>query len=330
MVKIISLHPRKLIPLSIILLILFLFPIFAPAYQIFLLSYALLLAITALGYNLLFGKTGLLSFGHAAYFGLGAYVPGFLTTYTNIRSLEVWLILSICVSALFGILIGYICVRYTKIHFALLTLAFSMMFYSLLFKFYSITRGDDGLHVAIADILGLSMSHLSKDAYIAGPLYYAILAIFLVLTGVGWIIYNSPFGKTLEAIGNNSARVEFLGVPAKRYKWYAFIISAIYGGIAGALFAILSGHVSPTALHWIFSGEIVFMCILGGTKFFLGPIIGALLFTYLKTYAITFTIYWQIVFGSILIFLVLLLPKGIVGEAITLLKKVITGGGDKI
>ena len=321
MVKTASLHTRKLIPLAIIIVLLFFFPILAPAYQVFLLSYALLLAIAALGYNLLFGKTGLLSFGHAAYFGFGAYVPGFLTTYTNIRSLEVWLVVSICVSALFGTLIGYICVRYTKIHFALLTLAFSMMFYSLLFKFYPITRGDDGLYVAIADILGLSMSHLPKDAYIVGPLYYTILVIFLILTSIGWVIYNSPFGKTLEAIGNSSARVEFLGIPAKRYKWYAFIISAVYGGIAGALFAVLSGHVSPTALHWILSGEIVFMCILGGAKFFLGPIVGALLFTYLKTYAITFTIYWQLVFGAALIFLVLLLRKGVVGGAVTLLKK---------
>jgi branched-chain amino acid transport system permease protein len=310
----------KLFPLIILLAILFLFPLFAPSYQIFLLSYALLLALTALGYNLLFGKAGLLSFGHAAYFGLGAYVPGFLTTYTSIRSLEIWLILSIAVSAIIGALIGYVCVKYTRIHFALLTLAFSMMFYSLLFKFYDITRGDDGLYVAMADILGTSFK-MSKDAYIAGPLYYATLIIFLILVGVGWIIYNSPFGKTLEAIGNNSARVEFLGVPVKRYKWYAFIISSIYGGIAGCLFGVLSGHVSPTALHWVFSGEIVFMCVLGGTRLFIGPIVGALLFTYIKTYTITFTIYWQLLFGSILVILVLLFPKGVLGGALTLLRR---------
>lgn len=300
---------------------LFMAPLIAPPYQLFLLSYALLLAITALGYNILFGQTGLLSFGHAAYFGIGAYVPAFLAQYAGVRSLEIWLISSIVVVILFATVIGYLCVRYTAIYFALLTLAFSMLFYALLFKFYWITRGDDGLYIPIADILGFSTSYMSKDAYIAGPLYYVIVVVFLVFLAFARIIYDSPFGKTLQAIRENSARVEFLGVPVRRYKWYAFILSGFFGGVAGCLFSALNGHVNPMVLHWMFSGEIVFICVLGGHKVFLGPVIGAILFTYIKTYAITLTIYWQIILGGSLIALVLLFPGGIMGWIISFIRK---------
>jgi len=306
--------------LMIIIILLFIVPLVAPSYQIFLLSYGLLLAITALGYNILFGQTGLLSFGHAAFFGLGAYAPAFLTHYAGIRSLEVWIISSIIFATLVAAVIGYLCVRYTKIYFGLLTLAFSMLFYALLYKFYWVTRGDDGLYVPIPSILGFSIP-LSKSAYISGPLYYIIIVTSLVLFAFGWVIYNSPFGKTLQAIRENSARIEFLGIPVKRYKWYAFTLSGFFGGIAGCLFGILNGHVNPMALHWIFSGEIVFMCVLGGHRVFLGPIIGAILFTYLKTYAITLTVYWQIILGSSLIALVLLFPGGIMGWAERLMRK---------
>src|SRR5207253_4401943 len=132
---------------------------------------------------------------------------------------------------------------------------------------------------------------------------------------VMWIIVNSPFGKALQAIRDNETRAEFVGVQIRRYRLVAFLVSGVFTGIAGALWVPLNGLTTPEILYWPFSGEIVFMSVLGGFRTFSGPIVGAVVFNYLKTYAVGFTVYWQALMGVILVVLVMTLPTGIVGSA---------------
>jgi len=276
------------------------------------LTYGLVAAIGALGFNLLLGYTGLLSFGHSAFFGGGAYTVAFLVKYLKIASMELFLTGSVLVSALLSVLFGYVCVRYTRIFFGILTLALSQVLWSLAFKFFWVTGGTDGLRVPTPKLLGAEATGDKMD-FLAHRYYYYVLAVFAVCTLLMWVIVNSPFGKALQAIRDNETRAEFIGIRLRRYRLVAFVISGIYTGLAGALWAPLNGLASPDILVWTFSGEIVFMTVLGGFRTFVGPIVGAVAFTYLKTYAVGFTVYWQLLLGTVLIVLVLALPTGIMG-----------------
>ncbi len=142
-----------------------------------------------------------------------------------------------------------------------------------------------------------------------------MLVIFFACVALMWVIVNSPFGKALQAIRDNEVRAEFVGIQIWRYRWIAFMVSGIFTGIAGALWVPLNGLTTPEVLYWQFSGEIVFMTVLGGFRSFAGPIIGAVFFNYLKTFAVGFTVYWQLLLGVVLVVLVLSLPTGIVGSA---------------
>jgi branched-chain amino acid transport system permease protein len=137
-----------------------------------------------------------------------------------------------------------------------------------------------------------------------------------------WVIVHSPFGKALQAIRDNETRAEFIGIRIRRYRLIAFVVSGAFAGVAGALWAPLNGLATPDVLVWTFSGEIVFMAVLGGFNSFIGPIVGAVAFTYLKTYAVGFTVYWQLLLGTVLVVLVLALPKGIMGMVELLVAKV--------
>jgi len=151
--------------------------------------------------------------------------------------------------------------------------------------------------------------------------YFYVLAVFAVCVLLMWVIVHSPFGKALQAIRDNETRAEFIGIRIRRYRLIAFVISGIFTGVAGALWAPLNGLASPDILVWTFSGEIVFMTVLGGFRTFVGPIVGAVAFTYLKTYAVGFTVYWQLLLGTVLVALVLVLPTGIMGAVEQLASK---------
>ena len=287
-------------------------PFVIDPFQTLTLTYGLVAAIGALGFNLLLGYTGLLSFGHSAFFGGGAYTVAFLVKYLKIASMELFLAGSVLVSALISVLFGYVCVRYTRIFFGILTLALSQVLWSLAFKFFWVTGGTDGLRVPTPKLLGAEPTGDKMD-FLAHRYYYYVLAVFAVCTLLMWVIVNSPFGKALQAIRDNETRAEFIGIRIRRYRLIAFVISGVFTGVAGALWAPLNGLASPDILVWTFSGEIVFMTVLGGFRTFVGPIVGAVAFTYLKTYAIGFTVYWQLLLGTVLVVLVLALPSGIMG-----------------
>ena len=289
-------------------------PFVLDEFQTLTLTYGLIAAIGALGFNLLLGYTGLLSFGHSAFFGGGAYAVAFLVKYLKVASMELFLAGSALATAVISVLFGYVCVRYTRIFFGILTLALSQVLWSLAFKFFWVTGGTDGLRVPTPTLLGMS-ERGDKMEFLAHQYYYYVLVVFAICAFAMWVIVHSPFGKALQAIRDNETRAEFIGIRIRRYRLIAFVISGVFTGIAGALWAPLNGLASPDVLVWTFSGEIVFMTVLGGFRTFVGPIVGAIAFTYLKTYAVGYTVYWQMLLGVVLVVLVLALPTGIVGAA---------------
>ncbi len=300
----------------IVVLLLFVPPVFG-AYQTQLFTYGLIFAIAALGFNLLLGYTGLLSFGHSAYFGVGAYSAAFMVKYLGINSMEVYLLGGILLAAATSALFGYICVRHTRIFFAILALALSQVLWTLAYKFFWVTGGTDGIRVAYAKMTLLlgALNFTGSGSYerFITSYYYYVLVLFVACSALMWVIVHSPFGKALQAIRDNETRAQFVGVQIKRYRWFAFLISGTFTGLAGTLWVPLNGLVTPDILYWPFSGEIVFMAVLGGFRNFTGPIVGAVVFNYLKAYAVASTQYWQFLLGFVLVVLVLLLPTGIVG-----------------
>ncbi len=311
---------RVAIVALLVLLGLLALPFVLPPYQTVLLSYGLVFAIAALGFNLLLGYTGLLSFGHSAYFGVGAYAVAFIVKYLKIEAMEAFIVGGILGSAVVAALFGFLCVRYTRIFFGILTLALSQVLWSLAFKFFWVTGGTDGLRVPTPQLLGGAIRFAvgaaeDKLGFLSHRYYYYVLAIFTICVAVMWVIVHSPFGKALQAIRDNETRAEFVGVQVWHYRWVAFVISGVFTGLAGALWVPLNGLTTPDILHWTFSGKIVFFTVLGGFQTFFGPVIGAVIFNYLETYAVGHTVYWQMVLGIVLVVLVLALPAGIVGTA---------------
>jgi len=306
--------PRVLRWVGPLLLALVALPWVVEPYQTTLFSYGLVMAIAALGFNLLLGYTGLLSFGHSAYFGVGAYAVALIVKYLHVSSLEVFIVGGILASAAVSALFGFVCVRYTRIFFSILTMALSQVLWSLAFKFFWVTGGSDGLRVPTPSLLG---THIApgedKMTYLAHRYYYYVLVIFVVCTALMWVIVHSPFGKALQAIRDNETRAEFVGVQVRHYRWVAFVVSGTYTGLAGALWVPLNGLTTPDILHWGFSGEIVFFTVLGGFGTFAGPIVGAIVFNYLKTFAVGYTVYWQMFLGVVLVTMVMALPTGIMG-----------------
>jgi branched-chain amino acid transport system permease protein len=312
--------PRLAAAMAPVLLLLILLPTFVETYQIQLVTYGLIAAIAALGFNLLLGYTGLLSFGHSAYFGIGAYTVAFVVQRLGPHSMEFYILIGIPVVAIASALFGYVCVRHTRIFFGILTLAISQVVYSLALKLYWVTGGSDGLRVPRpALLLGLlNFSGPRGFQQFITSYYYYVLAIFVVCVVLMWVVVHSPFGKALQAIRDNEVRARFLGLRIRQFRWISFLISGTFTGLAGILWVPLNGLTTPDVLYWTFSGEIVFSALLGGFRNFTGPIVGGIVFTYLKTYAVATTEYWQLLLGVVLVTLVLVLPTGIVGGLSTL------------
>jgi branched-chain amino acid transport system permease protein len=310
-----------------ILLLLILLPTFVETYQVQLLTYGLIAAIAALGFNLLLGYTGLLSFGHSAYFGIGAYTVALMVQRLGPHSMELYIVIGLPVVAIVSALFGYVCVRHTRIFFGILTLAISQVVYSLALKLYWVTGGSDGLRVPRpALLLGLLNFYGPRGfQQFITSYYYYVLAIFVVCVVLMWVVVHSPFGKALQAIRDNEVRARFLGLRVRRFRWISFVVSGTVTGLAGILWVPLNGLTTPEVLYWTFSGEIVFSALLGGFRNFTGPIVGGIVFTYLKTYAVATTEYWQLLLGVVLVTLVLVLPTGIVGGLSTLGLRLRTG-----
>jgi branched-chain amino acid transport system permease protein len=288
-------------------------PWLAPPYHVLLMLPFMAYAVVLLGLNLLFGHAGLVSFGHALFIGLGAYAGAFVTTRTSVRSMEIILLSAAVVGAAAAALVGALCVRYVKIYFGMLTLAFGMLFYTFLLKFYRLTGGDEGMPVLRPTLLGHDLSALSKTDYLLGPYYYYSVAVLALATFVMWRIVHSPFGLCLKTIRDNPLKAESLGLGVTRYRWYAFVISAVYGAVGGALLGPPIGNVDPTLAYWTQSGNIVFMTLLGGFSSFFGPVLGAFVFIYLQDTVMSVVPYWRLIFGAVLAVIVIFAPGGLMG-----------------
>jgi len=280
-------------------------------YYVQLCTEILIASLLAISLNFLIGFTGLVSLGHAVYLGVGAYAFA-LTTKNAYPSMWVGLAAAGASCALLAWFMGVFCVRLAGLYFAMLTLAFSQVVYTVAYYWRGVTGGDDGMLGIPKPEIGVpGMFSVSLEPFV--NFYYFVLVIVGALVFVAWRIARSPFGRVLEAIRENPERVEFIGLPTRRYKLIAFVVAGALGGFAGGLYAAFQGYISPDLLYWTQSGEIVLMTILGGMYSFLGPAFGAGMLLFIRDTVLNFMEYWRIVVGGVLVLLVLFLPGGVLG-----------------
>lgn len=270
-------------------------------------------AAALLGVNLLLGYGGLVSFGHALFLAIGAYAAAVATTVLRLESFEAMLGLGVLAALAVAVPVGALCARYTKIFFGMLTLAFGMLFHSFLFKFYDLTGGDQGMRVRRPTLLGLEFEALDKTGFLVGPFYWYCLALTALLAGLMWRLVHSPFGLALRAQRDNPRKAEYLGVEVPRTRFVAFLVSAAYGAVGGAMLAVPTGLADPELAYWTHSGTLIFMTLLGGFAHFAGPLLGAFAYVLLQDSLMAWTPYWRLVLGAVLALIVLGCPQGLMG-----------------
>jgi branched-chain amino acid transport system permease protein len=270
-------------------------------------------SVILLGFNLLFGYGGLLSFGHALFVAVGAYSAAAIATKFGIASFEMMLVAAVAAALLVSIPIALIASRFTGIFFGMLTLSFGMLFHSFLNKFYYVTGGDSGMRVPRPSLFGMELADFDKTDFLGGPFYYYCLVLLVFLTWVMWRIVHSPYGIHLMASRDNAVKALYLGVKVRSVRAVAFVISAVYAAIGGVILGITTGLADPELAYWTHSGHLVFMAVLGGYQEFLGPVLGALVFIFLQDELSSLTQYWRFFLGLILAVLVIALPGGILG-----------------
>ena len=270
----------------------------------------LVIGLAAMATNLLIGHTGVLSFGHAAYFGLGAYATGLTLKYL-MPSTPAAFVVGVVVGTLGGMLIGYLIVRLRGIYFALATIAFGQVFYFVAFRWNAVTGGDNGLRGF--ERLPIDLGFMKFDITTSLSFYYLVLGILAVCALAMATILRSPFGHTLQAIRENERRAQFLSIPVNRHIWIAYTISCFFVSVAGSLYALLNNFASPHDLYWTQSGDFVLMAVSGGMRSFWGPLLGATIFVVAQDYLSGITQDWMFFIGLIFVVVVLLLPRGIAG-----------------
>lgn len=281
-------------------------------FYLFIITEILILGLFAASFNLVFGYTGMLSFGHAAFFGIGSYATALVLIHLG-WPLLACLLVSMGVAALLALVIGFLSVRLNEVYFAMLTLAFGMMVFAIAYQWRSVTNGSDGLAGFTLSSFGLGL-----DLTLGNPAVYfhVVLAIIAIASVVLYLICRSSFGMILKAIRQNPERVSFAGLNVKTYRLVAFVIAGAFAGLAGGLMAPFLRVASPELLHWSMSAEPVLMSILGGTGYFLGPFVGAAVFVLLETWITSFTESWMLVLGIILALMVIFFRKGLLGTAL--------------
>ena len=271
----------------------------------------LVLGLAAMSLNFLIGFTGIVSFGHAAYFGLGVYGCGLILRYVT-ASTPLGLIAGMLLGGLAGTIIGALINKRRGIYFAMVTIAFQQIFYFIAYKWNGLTGGFDGLRgFTRANIdLGFANLDIIKNDYV---FYYFVLFVFAIVAGAMGLVLRSPFGRTLLAIRENERRARFLGINIERHIWLAFTISAFFIAIAGGLYALLNNFADPSSLYTDLSGELVIMCVLGGIRVFWGPLLGAAVYVVLQDWISSHTVNWMFFVGLIFVVVVMFFPRGLLG-----------------
>jgi branched-chain amino acid transport system permease protein len=294
-------------------------PYLTGRFTVYLAMRIMLLSIFAVGFNLLLGQTGLLSFGHGAFYAAGAYGLGLFGAHVSTHPL-LGMAAGILAAALLAALIGYLCVRHTEIYFAMLTLAFGMMVFSLIWNAREITGGDDGLIGIMrmpVSFFGLFDVPIAKDR----QFYFLVLASFALSLWAAHRIRQSPFGLSLAGIRENTRRSEFAGVPVRRYRLAVFIVSGAFAGLAGSLEALLESTARPFMAHWTQSSEPVLVSLLGGMSSLLGPVVGSAIFIAMREIIQRFTENWMLGFGIVLLVIILGFRGGVVGTLLGMFRK---------
>jgi branched-chain amino acid transport system permease protein len=274
-------------------------------------SRVLVLGLAAMALNFLLGFTGVLSFGHAAYFGLGAYGTALTIRYLA-PSTPLSIVLGVVLGTVAAMLIGALIVKLRGVYFAMVTIAFGQVFFFIAFRWNDVTGGDDGLsgwHRAPIDLGFTQIDILGNDKLF----YYLVLLVFAIGVGVMAFLLRSPFGRTLIAIRENEQRARFLGIPVEQHIWLAFVISCLFAALAGTLYALLNNFTDPRALRWDQSGNFVIMAVLGGMRSFWGPLLGAAIFVVLQDYVSSHTANWMSFIGLFFVLVVLFFPRGVLG-----------------
>jgi branched-chain amino acid transport system permease protein len=304
---------QKQAPNVVVWLLLLAMPFWMPAVggYVELGSRVLVLGLAAMALNFLLGYTGVLSFGHAAYFGLGAYGAGMTIRYL-VPSTGFGLLVGALVGTLAGAIIGPLIIRLRGVYFAMVTIAFGQVFYFIAFRWNNVTGGDDGLlgWTRMPLNFGFTTVDILHNSH---AFYYFILVVFAISAGIMAWVLRSPFGRTLIAIRENERRARFLGIPVDRHIWMSWVISCCFVSVAGALYALLNNFVDPRALYWTQSGDFVIMAVLGGMRSFWGPLIGAAIFVLLQDYLSSQTQNWMSFVGLFFVLVVLFFPRGILG-----------------
>lgn len=270
----------------------------------------LIFALAAMGLNLLLGFTGGLSFGHAAYFGVGAYGVGLMLKYAS-GSTPLAILVGVLAGGIAATIFGVLTIRRRGIYFAMITIAIGQMFYFVAVRWNSFTGGEDGL-------TGFSRTNIGfGDGWIPlhNPVvfYYFVLFFFAIGCAVVWRVLHSPLGHTFVAVRENQRRLRFLGQSVGLYIWIAFAISGFIAALAGALYALLNNFTSPQDLNWVLSGDFVVICVLGGMRTFWGPPLGAAIYVVVQDYLSSITVNWMAFIGGLFVIIVLFFPFGLLG-----------------
>ncbi len=290
----------------LVLVLLIVFPLLPFSYAQAVLTDILIFGLFAMSLDLLLGYTGLVSFGHAAFFGVGAYMAGI----AGIRlgsSVFITFPAAILAAALAALVIGFFSIRTAGVYFLMLTLAFSQMVYAIIFKL-PFTGGSNGLSGIPRPTLGLGLSIGDSNSF-----YYFVLFVFLAAYWLMGRLVTSPFGRSLRGIKENESRMRAVGYGVQRYKLAAFVIAGAFAGAAGALRAYFNFFVAPDTLYWTTSGTVLVMVIIGGAGTLLGPVLGAGLVLVLQNLISSYTERWPLLLGAIFVLFVLRAPFGIVG-----------------
>jgi branched-chain amino acid transport system permease protein len=304
---------RRWMPAAVVWVVLLSAPLWLPLVGGYtaLASHVLVMGLVAMALNFLLGFTGVMSFGHAAYFGLGVYGAGLTLRYVS-NSTLLALLFGILLGGLAGTVLGALIARRRGVYFAMVTIAFGQIFYYIAYSWNSFTGGYDGLRGFSRQ--PLHFGPLVIDIQSNGTLfYYFVLAVFAICAGLMAFLLASPFGRTLIAIRENQRRARFLGIAVDQHIWLSFSISCYFAAAAGALYALLNNFADPMSLHYTLSGEIVIMVVMGGMRSFWGPLVGAAVFVVLQDYISSMTENWMSCIGLLFVLVVMFFPRGLLG-----------------
>ena len=285
-----------------LIVLLLILPSFIPRFYVYFLALIFVTSLLAMSLNMVVGHGGLFQFHHGVFYGVGAYTIALMLKKT---SLPMWtgFVAGPIAAAITGLVIGWFCVRLTRLYFGMLQISLGSLIWVIVFRWYSFTGGDDGLPgIPVPAIL----SPLKNS-------YYFILVILAICLTVLYLILKSPFGNTLQAIRDNPQRCEAVGINVRHHQLIAIVIATFFAGVAGVLFVVLERSVSAELLFWVLSLEILIMCLLGGWFTFAGPILGAAIMVALRTFVGIFTEYWTLLLGVVLILTIFFLPEGVMG-----------------